>query len=327
MRVLVIAGGVSHEREVSLSSGARVLDALRAGGADARAVEPGPQLIEYLAEIDRVGGAGGASDAARWCPDVVWPLVHGATGEDGGLQDLLASSGLPFVGSAAEGARLAWDKSVAKTVVARHGLLSPDAMTISRELLRQLGAKGVIALVMKRLGESVVVKPTAGGSAQGVTVLPSQNAIADALLHAFSYCERVLIERHISGTELAVSILDLGFGPRALPPVEICTENSNYGYRERYTPGESTLFVPARLSPNNLERAQDAATLAHTALRLKQLSRIDLIIDSEGTPWFLEANVTPGMTETSLLPQAVLADGERLEETYIEICSAAIRGA
>lgn len=319
-----MAGGVSHEREVSLSSAARVVDALRAGGADARTLEPGPEFLGYL---DSTTALAAGSGAETWHPDVVWPLVHGATGEDGSLQDLLASSGIPFIGSTAEGARLAWDKAVAKTLVARHGLLTPDALVLSRELLRQLGASGMIELIVARLGESLVVKPAAGGSAQGVTVLPALDKIADALIHAFSYCERVLIERHIAGTELAISVLDLGFGPRALPPVEITTESANYGYRERYVPGESMFFVPARMSPSALERAQDAAVLAHTALRLKQLSRIDLIVDSEGTPWFLEANVTPGMTETSLFPQAVIADGDSLSQTYVEICQAAIRGA
>lgn len=316
MRVLIVAGGVSHEREVSLSSGARVLDALREGSADVRSVEPGPELLSLVS---------GASNSG-WIPDVVWSLVHGAAGEDGGMQDLLASTGIPFVGSAAEGARLAWEKPVAKALVARHGLLTADAIALSRDLLKQLGASGVIERVVARLGDEIVIKPAAGGSAQGVTVMPKFDDIAEALLHAFSYCDRVVIERHISGTELAVSILDLGFGPRALPPVEITTDAATYGYRERYEPGESLFFVPARLAAGALERAQEAAVLAHNALRLRQLSRIDLIVDREGTPWFLEANVTPGMTETSLLPQAIVADGEDLSQTYLEICGAAIRG-
>ena len=320
MRVLVIAGGVSHERDVSLSSAARVVDALKSADAEARTVEPGEQLLRYL---EPAAAENQAADS--WQPDVVWPLAHGAIGEDGGLQDLLSGSGIPFVGSSSEGARLAWDKSVAKALVARHGLLTPDSAVLSRELIKQIGSDGAIKQVLTRLGDRVVVKPVAGGSAQGLTVLPAVSELGEALAHGFSYSDRVLVERHVDGTELAISILDLGFGARALPPVEISTASRQFGFLERYVPGESQFYVPARLSLAAIGRAQDAALRAHSALRLSQISRIDLIVDSEGTPWFLEANVVPGMTETSLLPQAVIADGERLSETYLEICRSAIR--
>jgi D-alanine-D-alanine ligase len=146
------------------------------------------------------------------------------------------------------------------------------------------------------------------------------------MVDAFVYCDTVLIEKFIAGTELAISVVDLGFGPRALPAVEVEVENGSFGYNERYSPGETNYYVPARLSPNVVERASEVALTAHNALRLRHLSRIDIIVDDEGTPWFLEANVTPGMTETSLFPQAVLADGSVLSESYLTIAQAAIRG-
>ena len=135
-----------------------------------------------------------------------------------------------------------------------------------------------------------------------------------------------LIEKFIAGTELAVSIVDLGFGARALPPVEVEPEGGRFGYSERYTPGETNYYVPSRLSPGVIERAIDVALTAHNALRLRHLSRVDLIVDEAGTPWFLEANVTPGMTETSLFPQAITADGSELSESYLSIAEAAARG-
>jgi D-alanine-D-alanine ligase len=145
------------------------------------------------------------------------------------------------------------------------------------------------------------------------------------MVDAFVYCDQVLIEKFIEGTELAVSVVDLGFGARALPAVEVEPASGAFGYQERYVPGETTYYVPARLRPADLERAAEVALLAQNALRLRHLSRVDIIVDHEGTPWFLEANVTPGMTETSLFPQAVIADGESLPDAYLSIALAALR--
>jgi D-alanine-D-alanine ligase len=145
------------------------------------------------------------------------------------------------------------------------------------------------------------------------------------MVDAYVYCDEVLIEKFIEGTELAVSVVDLGFGPRALPPVEVEPEGGSFGYSERYTPGETNYYVPARLSPGVIERAVEVALTAHNALRLRHISRVDLIVDESGTPWFLEANVTPGMTETSLFPQAITADGSELSESYLSIAQAASR--
>lgn len=310
LKVLVLSGGISHERDISLKSGRRVADALLDAGAEVEVREPDADLIGHLI-------------ATR--PDVVWSTLHGAVGEDGTIQSLLALAGIPFVGSDGEAAKLAWNKPTAKAILRRHGVQTPEAITLPRTTFRELNAESVLAMVGTQLGFPLIVKPAESGSAQGVSKVESAAGFSKAMVDAFVYCDEVLIEQFIEGTELAVSVVDLGFGARALPAVEVEPESSSFGFSERYTPGETNYYVPARLSPGVLERASEIALTAHNSLRLRHLSRIDLIVDSQGTPWFLEANVTPGMTETSLFPQAVVADGSSLSESYLSIAQAAAR--
>lgn len=310
LRVLVLAGGISHERDVSMKSGRRVADALTDAGAEVEVREPDSDLIGHLM-------------ASR--PDVVWSTLHGSVGEDGTIQSLLELARIPFVGSDGSAAKLAWHKPTAKTILHRHGVQTPESITLPRSTFRELNAEAVLAMVGTQLGFPLIVKPAESGSAQGVTKVESGTQFAKAMVDAYVYCDEVLIEKFIEGTELAVSVVDLGFGPRALPPVEVEPEGGSFGYSERYTPGETNYYVPARLSPGVIERAVETALTAHNALRLRHLSRVDLIVDESGTPWFLEANVTPGMTETSLFPQAITADGSELSESYLSIAQAASR--
>ncbi len=310
LRVLVLAGGISHERDVSMKSGRRVADALRDAGAEVEVREPDSDLIGHLM-------------ASR--PDVVWSTLHGSVGEDGTIQSLLELARIPFVGSDGSAAKLAWHKPTAKTILHRHGVQTPESITLPRSTFRELNAEAVLAMVGTQLGFPLIVKPAESGSAQGVTKVENGAHFAKAMVDAYVYCDEVLIEKFIEGTELAVSVVDLGFGPRALPPVEVEPEGGRFGYSERYTPGETNYYVPARLSPGVIERAVEVALTAHNALRLRHISRVDLIVDESGTPWFLEANVTPGMTETSLFPQAITADGSELAESYLSIAQAASR--
>lgn len=305
-----MAGGISHERDVSMKSGRRVADALTDAGAEVEVREPDSDLIGHLM-------------ASR--PDVVWSTLHGSVGEDGTIQSLLELARIPFVGSDGSAAKLAWHKPTAKTILHRHGVQTPESITLPRSTFRELNAEAVLAMVGTQLGFPLIVKPAESGSAQGVTKVENGAHFAKAMVDAYVYCDEVLIEKFIEGTELAVSVVDLGFGPRALPPVEVEPEGGSFGYSERYTPGETNYYVPARLSPGVIERAVEVALTAHNALRLRHISRVDLIVDESGTPWFLEANVTPGMTETSLFPQAITADGSELSESYLSIAQAASR--
>ncbi|QOR70752.1 ATP-grasp domain-containing protein [Ruania alkalisoli] len=309
LEVLVLAGGLSHEREVSIRSGRRVAESLRAAGAAATLRDLDAGLLDYL-------------DSAR--PDVVWPLLHGSTGEDGSVRDLLSLADVAFVGSDSAGARSTWFKPVAKSLMERAGARTPASVTLPQSLFRQVGATAVLERVLDRLPLPLVVKPASGGSALGVTVVTDPALLPQAMVHCFSYGETALIERAVHGTEVAVSVVDTGDGPRALPAVEIVTDGP-YDYDARYNAGRTEYFAPARLAPAQLDAAHRIAVLAHEQLGLAQLSRTDLIVDADGTAWYLESNVAPGMTETSLFPQAVQAANLSMDALYHDLALAGAR--
>ena len=311
MRVLILAGGISHERDVSLKSGRRVADALQEAGVEVEIKEPDNELIGHLI-------------ATR--PDVVWSTLHGAVGEDGSLQDLMHLAQINFVGASSAAARLAWNKPVAKTIAEREGLKTPQSISLPRSTFKELNAESVLAMVGTELGFPLVVKPAKSGSAQGVTKVESAKGFSKAMVDAFAYDDLVMVEGFVAGTEVSVSVVDLGAGPVALPAVEIVPESGSFGYSERYTPGETDYFVPARVSRETSELLAANALAIFDALGLRHLSRIDFIVDDQENCWFLEANVTPGMTETSLLPQAILAQGETLASAYSALARVAFSG-
>ncbi|MEV7974153.1 D-alanine--D-alanine ligase [Cellulomonas sp. NPDC089187] len=307
-RVVVLAGGLSHERDVSIRSGRRVADALRTAGVDVSVHDVDADLVPVLTE-------------AR--PDLVWPLLHGASGEDGAVRDVLELLGLRSVGTGPRASRIAWSKPIAKTSVTRAGLATPEFVTLPQSLFRELGAGRILDAVVDKLGLPLVVKPAQGGSALGVTLVRTAEDLPRAMVACFAYSDTALIERAVEGTELAVSVVELDGEPVALPPVEIVTDGP-YDYDARYNPGRTEYFAPARLSPEVTERATQAALVAHQTLGLNHLSRTDLIIDADGTPWFLEVNVAPGMTETSLFPQAAEAGGYELPALYRRVVEGAL---
>ncbi|WP_315093042.1 D-alanine--D-alanine ligase [uncultured Cellulomonas sp.] len=307
-RVVVLAGGLSHERDVSLRSGRRVADALRSVGVEVSVHDVDADLVPALVQLQ---------------PDLVWPLLHGTSGEDGSVRDVVQMLGLRLLGTGPRESRIAWSKPIAKTVAARAGLATPEFVTLPQSLFRELGARQVLDAIVHRLGLPVVVKPSRGGSALGVTLVTSPDALPQAMVDCFAYGDTALVERAVAGTEVAVSVVDTGDGPVALPAVEIVTEGP-YDFDARYNPGRTEYFAPARLSARAAGDVAAAALLAHQALGLTGLSRTDLIVDDEGTVWFLEVNVAPGMTETSLLPQAAEAAGLSLGALYRSLVDAAL---
>ncbi|MGN6445014.1 D-alanine--D-alanine ligase family protein [Amnibacterium sp.] len=309
--VVVLSGGISHERDVSLRSGRRVVDALGRLGWRVTTAEPDARLLPALLERR---------------PDVVWPALHGASGEDGSLRALLDVSGLTYIGSRGAAARLAWDKPTAKRLVTSAGGDTPASVTLTREVFREIGARSAIDTILGSMSETLVVKPARGGSAQGVTVVEAADQLPRALMDAFTYADEALIEQRIVGTEIAVGVLDGDDGPEALPAVEIVPRSGFYGFEERYTAGETRFYTPARLDPAVSAVAGNLAVLAHQAMGLRHLSRADIIVDAEGRPWFLESNVMPGLTETSLLPQALLSTGRDLSQAYAAITQRALAG-
>jgi D-alanine-D-alanine ligase len=290
--VVVLAGGLSPEREISLRSGEQVRDALSEVGVEAILVDADGGLLSRF-----------RSDP----PSAVFPVIHGAPGEDGSIREVLGLLGAPYVGSPPAACRMAFDKPSAKVIAAAAGLSTPASVTLPREIFHDLGAAAVIDLIVGRLGVPLFVKPSRGGSALGAAAAHSAADLAAAIVGCFGYGDTALIERLVPGTEIAVGVVDLGEGPRALPPVEIAAPDGTYDYAARYTAGQTEFYVPARLPAATAQEAARVAVAAHTALGLRDISRTDLIVDAAGGVHFLEVNLAPGMTSTSTLPMAMRA--------------------
>lgn len=303
-RYLVLAGGLSHERDVSLKSGRRVLDALRHVGVEADLRDADASLLGVLADT---------------AYDAVLVALHGGAGEDGALREVLDVAGVPYVGSSPAACRIAWDKPTAKALAGRAGIATPASVVLPHAAFRELGAGAVLDRLVGHLGLPLMVKPARGGSALGCTQVDKPDELPAAMVSCFSYGEAALVERFVTGTEVAVTVVDTGDGPRALPAVEIVPLSGVYDYTARYTAGQTEFFAPARLPESVATAVAEAAIAAHTALGLRDLSRVDLVVDGDGTVQLLELNTAPGMTETSLLPMAVEAAGLSLGELLREL--------
>ena len=227
-RIVVLAGGLSPEREVSLRSGDRVRDALVEAGIHAIVADADSALLSVLRAEP---------------PSAVFPAIHGVCGEDGAIREVLGLLGVPYVGSVASACQMAFDKPTAKALAAAAGLVTPPSVTLPRETFHDLGAAAVIDLIVAKLGLPLYVKPSRGGSALGASPVHTAAELPAAVLSCFAYGDTALIERFISGTEVAVSVIDLGAGPQALPAVEIVPgEDAS----PRYTAGKdrSSTFRP-----------------------------------------------------------------------------------
>jgi len=308
--ILVLAGGLSHERDVSLRSGRRVADALTRSGSETSVRDVDPTLL-------------GAIRSSR--PEAIWPVLHGASGEDGALRDVLEALGIPYIGSRPASCRLTWDKPVAKALVAAAGVSTPAGVALSHATFRELGAPALLEAVVDSLGLPLAVKPARGGSSLGLTIIRSASELPSAMVTAYAYGDIALIEHYVEGVELAISIIEDAHGEvQALPAVEIVPDGGVYNYEARYTAGATEFFTPARLSASTAAAAAAASLTAYRTLGHQHLSRVDLIIDADDRPWFLEANVSPGMTETSLLPLAVEAAGLDAPNVYAGIVERAL---
>lgn len=308
-RILVLAGGLSHERDVSMRSGRRVAEALRSTGAEVDVRDVDASLIPDLTANP---------------PACVVPMLHGETGEDGALREVLELLDLPYVGSVPSSCRAAFDKPVAKAVVARVGIKTPTSVSLPAETFRELGAAAVMSSIASRLGLPLIVKPAKSGSALGCSVVRTVEALPSAMVSAFAYGDTALVEQLIEGDEVAVPVLEGPEGPRALPIVQIKPDGGVYDYSARYTAGSTEFVVPAKLSDDVLAECARVAVLAHQALGLRDLSRSDLMIDADGQVWFLEVNVAPGFTETSTVPLSIAADGLDLGEVVAGLIAVAI---
>jgi D-alanine-D-alanine ligase len=311
-RVAVLKGGRSLERAVSLRSGAQVQDGLQRLGHEVLAIDVGPGLIPELLERK---------------PDVAFIALHGRDGEDGAIQSLLEAIGLPYTGSGPAACARCTDKVLAKQLMDEGGVPTPDFQPLREASIKELGAAAAIAAVEARLGFPMVVKPAKGGSALGVKFAATGAELPGSMVGAFSYDHTILLERYVRGRDLAVSVLELaGAGaPVALPVVEaVPREEGFYDYESRYEIGMTTFVCPAELDADTTSRAQELALTVYRLLGCHGLARVDLMLDQDsGELWVLETNVVPGMTQTSLLPQAADAGDVGFDELISHILASA----
>jgi D-alanine-D-alanine ligase len=308
--VAVLAGGLSHEREVSLRSGRRLSAALRSVGVTVEEWDTDRDLLARLQDHR---------------PDAVVVALHGGEGENGSVQTILEMAGVPYVGTDSRACRRAWDKPIAKAELARAGLSTPDWVVLPHATFRELGAQPVLDAMVRSLGLPLILKPDQGGSALGAQVVRDASELPTAMVGCLAYGETVLAEQYVEGTEVAVVVVDGPDGPYALPPVEIVPENGEiYDYTSRYTAGLTDFHAPARLDAAAAKSVGELAVAAHRLLGLRDVSRTDAIVMPDGTVQFLEVNVSPGLTETSLLPMAVEAAGESLGEIYARLIERAV---
>ena len=345
MKITVLAGGLSHEREVSLSSGSLIAGALiRRGhevclvdlytgkgidGSDPAftrdSIEP-YRVSRTVPDLEALKAATGNGDrrigdgvpALCHAADAVFIALHGDVGENGQLQAFLDMEGIPYTGSGYAGSLLAMDKDLTKQMLTRAGVT--NAPWVYCDLSD--GVEAVADRIERELGYPLVIKPCSGGSSVGVSMPGGRAELIAAIEKAARYESTLMAERRIAGRELTVSIL----GDDVLPAVEIIPLEGFYDYENKYQAGKTTEICPAPLTPAETAALEAATRRGFAALRLRGYARFDFILDGEGTPWCLEANTLPGMTPTSLLPRAAAAVGISYDELCERMVGMAVNG-
>lgn len=307
--IAVLAGGLSHERDVSLRSGRRLSAVLRDEGFHVEEWDTDAELITRL-RTER--------------PAAAVIALHGGEGENGSVQSILEMLDIPFVGTTAHACRRAWDKPIAKAEVLEAGHPTPEWVVLPHSTFRELGAQAVLDAMVSRIGLPLILKPDQGGSALGAQVVTDATELPTAMVGCFAYGETVLAERYVSGTEVAVTVIELNDQPVALPAVEIVPESGIYDYTARYTAGLTDFFTPARLSDEAARAVGELAVAAHRLLGLRDISRTDAMVAEDGTVQFLEVNISPGLTETSTVPMAIEASGKSIGAIYSDLIDQAV---
>lgn len=290
IRVTLLKGGVSSEREVSLRSGEASAKALRAQGF-------------VVTEVD-TGASGMIGQIIDSKPDVVFNVLHGKDGEDGCIQGFLELVGIPYTGSGVLASALAMDKSKSKMFYEAAGINTPQSVTLTK------GEDVEVEAILAKVGEKSVVKPAGEGSSVGMSIVHEAAQLFPAVEKAFECDETVLVERFVEGTEVTVAVLG-NEQPEALPVIEIVPWDKSefYDFEAKYAAGGSTHIIPARIPDEQTAECKKQAVAAHQALGCRGVSRTDFIIDGNGVCWALETNTLPGMTATSLLPDAAAKAG------------------
>ncbi len=295
-KVLVLMGGTSEEREVSLKSGKAVYEGLKDAGYEVEALDFTPETIHRIRE---------------YSPDVVFITLHGKNGEDGTVQGYLELLGIPYTGSGVLASAVCMNKVITKKLLSYEGLPTADFQVIKkRGFNRDLFNPD---LLMEDFGLPLVVKPATQGSSVGTSIVRKRKNIVPALELALSLDEEILVEKFIAGTELTVTVLGKD-NLKTLPVIEIVPKNEYYDYESKYMPGMSDHLIPARISEEERERVEEISCKAYDAVGCRGYARIDLILDRGGNPYILEINTLPGMTGTSLVPDAARAAGIKFPE-------------
>lgn len=334
--MLVLVGGVSAERDVSLATGQAVIDALHGRGHEVLAVDTAcgrklldtaQPLIPQGIAITPPGGEETVSTSSEVVSalalpetssiDVVFLALHGGDGEDGHIQAVLDMARVHYTGSGVTSSALAMDKHLAKRIFQSEGILTPDWIFLSSTDAEQPEYDGV----RRQLGSPFVVKPNNQGSTVGLSLVKAQEGFLPALAEAFRHSQGVVLEQYIPGRELTVSIL----GDRALPIVEIIPEHGVYDYECKYTSGKSSYICPADLPADKAEELQCIGVKAFNVLGCSGYGRVDLRMNTQGEPYCLEVNTLPGMTSSSLVPKAAAAAGISFEKLVEMICRLAIK--
>ena len=303
-RVAVARGGTSIEREVSLRGARRVTAALRQAGYDVTEIEIDHMVVDRVREV---------------APAFVFIVAHGRNGEDGSLQALLELLGVPYTGSDSLASALCIDKILTKRLLRRAGLPTPPFHAFSRRTFQDLGAATVFDDVMASLGAPVVVKPARMGSSFGIKFVSHPDQLRTAVLGSVAYDDEILVEQHVAGRELAITVIGDSdpagpAPPRALPIVEILSTGEFYDYEAHYDFDVVTLTAPAELDAEVRAAVERVSLDAYRALGCRDFARIDLMLDAESRPQILEINTIPGLTETGPTPYAADAAGMTFEE-------------
>jgi D-alanine-D-alanine ligase len=305
LRIAVVCGGRSTENEVSRSSGAQVVQALRSRGHHAERVEADEELWDAL----RSGAY-----------DVAFLALHGRFGEDGTVQGVCELLDLPYTGSGVLATALCLDKAMAKRVLVAEGINTAPWRVIPRHV-DAAEAERCMGEAAEALGYPLVVKPNRGGSTIGLSIVDSEAELGEAYAAAAAH-DAVLCEKFVPGLEITIGVLGHN-PPEALPTLEIVSHRPLYDYAAKYTAGQSEHIIPARLPEEQRQAAQRASERAHAALGCRGMSRVDVIVDGDGTPWVIEVNAIPGLTELSLLPDAARAAGIG----FADLCDRLVRQA
>lgn len=305
-KVLVLMGGISTEREISLKSGTAVAKALADAGYIVETLDIKQDNISEIAKIN---------------PDVVYLALHGKGGEDGCIQGMLEWMGIPYTGPGVSASAVCIDKVLTKKVLVQSGIPTPKSLEYKKDQCSDVNR--LAEELIEQLGLPMVLKAPCQGSSIGVVIVRDKDAITDAVAEVFKYDDTLLAEQFVSGVEISVPVIG-NKNPEVLPIIEIVPVNEFYDFHSKYTPGMSSHIIPARISKPAEECVNRLASEAYIKTGCRGVSRIDFIVDENDNPFVIEINTIPGMTETSLVPDSAKYAGLEFPELVDKIVKLAL---